>query len=211
MRMVVAAVSMMVVVDRGRRWRWRRRGETVIVAGIMPGAGEHGSERAQSDESAAHGCSKIFAGFLAMHGASLVGRPPRSRCRAHHPGSAPSSISNGNSIPNWKNGPLRNQPGRGSWSFGGRTWKPRASDHFAARPWGIEMMDGGGGGGGDEEAAAGRGREGGEEGEAAAAGGGGGGGQGAAGGGEAGDERREERGARGDAVGRGARDAETQG
>ena len=86
MRMVVAAVSMMVVVDRGRRWRWRRRGETVIVAGIMPGAGEHGSERAQSDESAAHGCSKIFAGFLAMHGASLVGRPPRSRCRAHHPG-----------------------------------------------------------------------------------------------------------------------------
>ena len=40
-----------------------------------------------------------------------------------------------------KNGPLRNQPGRGSWSFGGRTWKPRASDHFAARPWGIEMME----------------------------------------------------------------------
>ena len=38
-------------------------------------------------------------------------------------------------------GPLRNQPGRGSWSFGGRTWKPRASDHFAARPWGIEMME----------------------------------------------------------------------
>ena len=38
-------------------------------------------------------------------------------------------------------GPLRNQPGRGSWSFGGRTWKPRAADHFAARPWGIEMME----------------------------------------------------------------------
>ena len=38
-------------------------------------------------------------------------------------------------------GPLRNLPGRGSWSFGGRTWKPRASDHFAARPWGIEMME----------------------------------------------------------------------
>ena len=38
-------------------------------------------------------------------------------------------------------GPLRNKPGRGYWSFGGRTWKPRASDHFASRPWGIEMME----------------------------------------------------------------------
>ena len=38
-------------------------------------------------------------------------------------------------------GLLRNQSGWGSWSFGGRTWKPRASDHFTARPWGIEMME----------------------------------------------------------------------
>ena len=55
-----------------------------------------------------------------------------SKCSKFH-------FQSGNS--NSKNGPLRNQPGRGSWSFGGRTWKPRASDHFAARPWGIEMME----------------------------------------------------------------------
>jgi len=48
---MVVAVSMIVVIDCGRRWRWRRGG-TMIMAAVVPGTGEHDGERADGDESA---------------------------------------------------------------------------------------------------------------------------------------------------------------
>ena len=81
--------------------------------------------------------------------------PPKAACvpeplassmaAAQHEASAHNSDAKrcdaDNSITSSSQPPFTARGGYKRWSFGGRTWKPRARDSFTASPWGIRQME----------------------------------------------------------------------